>query len=68
MGQAGYRARGRAGRRGRGWRPLTTLTRRRWVTIVPRAVLLLVVIGALAALASGWWSSWPRLVLAATAG
>ncbi len=47
---------------------LQSLSRRRWHTIVPRSVLLLVVIGALTALAIGIVVVVVALVLAATAG
>ena len=47
---------------------LQSLSRRRWLTIVPRSVLLLLVIGALTALAIGIVVVVTALVLAATAG
>jgi hypothetical protein len=47
---------------------LDSLTHRRWVTIVARAVLLLALIGALTALAVGVVVIVVALVLAATAG
>ena len=47
---------------------IATLDRRRWVTIVPRAVLLLLLIGSLTALAVGVVVVVAALVLAATAG
>ncbi|MGZ4705347.1 MAG: hypothetical protein ACXWCM_10800 [Acidimicrobiales bacterium] len=47
---------------------LGALTRRRWTTIIPRAVLLLVLIGSLAALGIAVAVVVTGLVLAATAG
>jgi hypothetical protein len=48
--------------------PVHSLTRRRWLSIVPRSVLLLVLIGALTALGIGVVIVVGALVLAATAG
>jgi len=47
---------------------VATLTRRRWWSILPRAVLLLVVIGTLTAVGVGIVVVVAGLVLAATAG
>ena len=47
---------------------LQSLSRRRWLTIVPRSVLLLVLIGGLTALGIGIVVVLTALVLAATAG
>lgn len=47
---------------------ITSLSRRRWLTIVPRSVLLLLLIGSLTALGIGVLVVVAGLVLAATAG